>query len=82
MREVKKRRQLFPFAGYKVKFLFQFPFGPSPSFPLRSRKTESEDHCTAQLLIDAGRSFTVFPAVGLGDINIFVVFAASNIDIH
>ena len=41
-----------------------------------------EAHCTSQVFVDAGRSFTVFPAVGLGDINIFVVFAASNIDIH
>lgn len=36
----------------------------------------------SQLFVDAGRGLTVFFAVGLGNVNIFIIFAASDIDIH
>ena len=41
-----------------------------------------EAHCTSQVFVDAGRSFTVIFAVGLFDIYILIALISSNRYIH
>ena len=78
----KRDGDFFPALVVEQGFFFRFFFRPVHHGSFVSGELCHQIIILPKFFVDAGRSFTVFFAVGLCNVNIFVIFTACDIDIH